>query len=282
MIRRGDFAPKHISELAGALATMELGSGKKRSARKFFSTALEEPTENTLAQAEWTRSELPELDVEIFSRVSDRSYEARARVSLGRGEWSTIIESAKLWRLDEPFATRAACFGSFAALTVVEDVPQALEFANSGLSTKPRDLALLNNKVVALALVDRATEATEILARIEALESAENLARTVHLATTGLVQFRLGRPVTGRQFYERAIEVARRSRNLLEETLALLFQAREEARFDLQKGQKLLAAAEVVIPRLNRRDESIAQRMLTIVSHAHQKVEPVSGAVSYP
>ena len=273
MIRHGDFAPKHISELAGAFATMELKSGKRRSARKFFSTALEVPTENTLAQAEWACRELPELDAEIVSRVSDRSYEARARVSLGRGEWSTIVNSAKLWRLDEPFATRAAHFGSFAALTVVEDIPQALEFANFGLSTKPRDLLLLNNKAVALALVGRATEAAQTLGRIETLQSADDVPRAVHLATTGLVQFRLGHPDTGRQLYQRAVEIAKRSRNLLEETLALLFQAREEARWDLQKAQKLLAAAEAAIPGLNRRDEIITQRMLTIVSRAHSEGE---------
>ena len=185
MIHRGNFAPKHISELAGALATMELESGKRRSARKFFSTALEAPTENTLAQAQWVCSELRELDLEIGSRVSERSYEARARVSLDQGEWSAIVGSAKLWRLDEPFATRSANFGSFVALTVVEDFPQALEFANFGLLTKPRDLLLLNNKAVALALMDRATEAAETRARIEALESADAAPRAVHLATTG-------------------------------------------------------------------------------------------------
>ena len=146
MIHRGDFAPKHISELASALATMELESGKRRSARKFFSTALEAPTENTLAQAEWVCSELRELDLEISSRVFDRSYEARARVSLGQGEWSAIVGSAKLWRLDEPFATRSAHFGSSAALTVVEDFEEALEFARFGLLTKPRDLLLLNKQ----------------------------------------------------------------------------------------------------------------------------------------
>ena len=84
----------------------------------------------------------------------------------------------------------------------------------------------------------------------------------------GSCQFRLRRPEMGRQFYQRATELAKRSRNRREETWALLFQAREEARFDHQRAQKLLAAAEAAIQGLNRRDEIVAQRMLTIVSHA--------------
>ena len=273
MIVREDFAPKHISELAGALGTMELNSGNRHHARRLFRAALEAPTENTLAQAEWVCSELPELEPEIASRASERSYEAMARVSLRQARWSAVVENAKLWRLDEPFATRSARFGSYAALVVVEDFQGALEFADFGLATKPRDSLLLNNKAVALALMDRPSDAAKLLAQIETIGSRDSRQTPVHLATTGLVQFRLGEPESGRKWYERAREETRRSKNLREEVWALLFQAREETRFDMQRAHDLLSTAVAVIQRLSHRDAHVARRLLTLVSPTSETVK---------
>ena len=268
MIQGGNFAPKHISELAGALATMELKCGNRRFARRLFRIALQSPTENALAQAEWACKELRELEVEVASRASARSYEATTQINLGQQKWTSVIDNAKCWRLDEPFATRSAHVGSCAAMVVVEDFPMALEFADFGLATKPQDLLLLNNKAVALALMDRPMDAVDVLKKVEIAGKQDDDYAAVHLATSGLVQFRLGDAESGRRLYERARDIAKRRRNLQEETWALLFQAREEARFNLQQALGLLAAAETSIQRLGRRQASVARRLLSLVSRA--------------
>ena len=278
MILSGKFAPKHTSELAGALGTMELKSGNRRGARRLFRAALEAPTENTLAQAEWVCSELPELELEVASRASERSYEAMARVSLGQERWRAVVENAKLWRLDEPFATRSAHFGSCAALVVVEDFQGALEFADFGLATKPRDSLLLNNKAVALALMDRPSDAAKLLTQIEAIGNSDSQWTPVHLATTGLVQFRLGEPESGRKWYERAREETGRSKKLREEAWTLLFQAREEARIDMQRAQDLISTAQAVIQRLSHKDAHVAQRLLTLVTPTSDTVKKLSAS----
>jgi len=265
MINRGHFAPRHLSELASALATVELESGNRRGARKLFAAALQHPTENAVAQAEWVSSEIVELDLRISEHAPERSYEARALSSLGEGEWDAAVESAKLWRLDEPFAARSAYFGSWTAVVVSKDFSTALQFAEFGLSTKPEDLLLLNNKVVALALLDRPNEAARTLGKIDAVRAAEKSEAT-YLATWGLVEYRSGRPETGRVFYQRARDAAKKSRNAREEAWTMLFQAREEQRFDRQRAHGLLVEARATIHRLRRREALVAERLLEIVA----------------
>lgn len=265
MLDRSGLLPKEISELAGALGTLETEAGNRRWARRLFTTALEDPTENALAQAEWVSTEIQDLGLGIHEKAIDRSYEASALISLGEGRWEAALQNARLWRLDEPFAARSAYFGSWTASVVAEDFPSALQFADFGLATKPDDLLLLNNKAVALALLNRAAEAVKCLDKIDASKAAERLEAT-YLATRGLVNFRLGQPESGRALYEEARETAQRGKNVREEIWTLLFQAREEKRFDRAASQQLLRSAAKEIPRLSARERLVAERLLEIVA----------------
>ena len=47
------FRPFHTAEMASALATMELVEGSAKRARKLFDASLRDPTENSVAQAQW-------------------------------------------------------------------------------------------------------------------------------------------------------------------------------------------------------------------------------------
>ena len=265
MVDRRGLAPKEISELAGALGTLETEAGNRRWARRLFTTALEDPTENTLAQAEWVSTEIQDLGLGIHEKAIDRSYEASALISLGEGQWETALQHARLWHLDEPFAARSAYFGSWTASVVAEDFSSALQFADFGLATKPDDLLLLNNKAVALALLNRAAEAVKYLDKIDASKAAERSEAT-YLATRGLVDFRLGQPESGRALYKEARETAKRGKNAREEVWTLLFQAREEKRFDGATSQRLLTSAAREIPRLRARERLVAERLLEIVA----------------
>ena len=267
IITRGLFAPRHVSELASALATIELESGNRRGARKLFAVALQNPTENAVAQAQWASSTSQDLNLEIGECMLDRSYEAVALINFGKGAWAAAVESAKLWLMDEPFATSSAYFGSWTASVVSTDFSAALQFAEFGLSTKPNDSLLLNNKTVALALLDRHEEAAITLRKIDPVGAAEKSEAT-YWATCGLVSYRLGCPEKGRAFYQRARAVARKSGNAREEAWAILFEAREERRFDRERALKLLTEAPVVIRRMWHRDVPVADRLLEVVSQS--------------
>ena len=76
IINSGLFAPRHVSELASALATVDLESGNRRSARKLFAVALQNPTENSVAQAQWASSTSQDLDLRdrrIYAKPELRS-----------------------------------------------------------------------------------------------------------------------------------------------------------------------------------------------------------------
>lgn len=263
LLGQGSFSPKHLSELACALGTIELESGNRRLARKLFVAGLESPTENAAAQAEWAFSEIDNLYV-ATKVAPERSYEAEAMSHLGHGEWDLAIENARLWRLDEPFSARAAYFGSWTASVVMDDPELALQFADFGLATKPKDKLLLNNKAVALARLGRPEEARDALQLISVTEL--NGMEATYIATQGMVEYRLGRPEMGRVLYERAREVTRRQKNTREEAWSMLFQAREERRFDPVAADSLLTEATARIKGLRPREAAVAGRLLKIVS----------------
>jgi Flp pilus assembly protein TadD len=264
LLSRGAFSAKHISELACALATVELESGNRRMARRLFVAGLKNPTENAAAQAEWAFSEIDNLDV-ITQVAPERSYEAEALSDLGRGQWDLAIENARLWRLDEPFSARAAYFGSWTASVVGDDPELALQFANLGLSTKPKDKLLLNNKAVALALLGRPEEARRAIQLIQFAELKDGMEAT-YIATQGMIEYRFGNPEIGRVLYEKAREVTRKQKNIREEAWSMLFQAREERRFDANAADNLLSEAGKKIKLLRSREAAVAARLREIVS----------------
>lgn len=264
LLGRGVFSPRHLSELACALGTIELEAGNRRMARKLFVAGLESPTENAAAQAEWAFSEIDNLDL-AAQEPPERSYEAEAMSHLGQGEWTLAIENARLWRLDEPFSARAAYFGSWTASVVADDARLALQFADLGLSTKPKDRLLLNNKAVALALLDKPDEALKTVQLISITDLKDGMEAT-YLATKGMIEYRFGRAVTGRALYEKAREFARKHKNSREEAWSMLFQAREERRFDPIAADRLLNEAHETVKDLRPREAAVAARLLEIVS----------------
>jgi hypothetical protein len=233
-------------------------------ARKLFVAGLESPTENAAAQAEWAFSEIDNLYL-AAQEPPERSYEAEAMSHLGHCEWSLAIENARLWRLDEPFSARAAYFGSWTASVVGNDAGLALQFADLGLSTKPKDRLLLNNKAVALALLGRPEDALKAVQQIPVSDLKGGMQAT-YLATQGMIEYRFGRAATGRALYEKSREFARKQKNSREEAWSMLFQAREERRFDPNAADRLLNEAQATIKGLRSREAAVAARLLEIVS----------------
>jgi Flp pilus assembly protein TadD len=148
----------------------------------------------------------------------------------------------------------------------VRDDPElALQFAELGLSTKPNDKLLLNNKAVALALLGRPEEARKTIQLIQLADLKDDIEAT-YIATLGMIEYRFGNREIGRIFYEKAREVTRRQKNIREETWSMLFQAREERRFDPQAADNLLGEARKKIHQLRPREAAVAARLLEVVS----------------
>ncbi|KAA9105517.1 hypothetical protein [Microbacterium rhizomatis] len=196
----GDFAESHVTELASELATLEFAAGRDRNARDLFRRSLIDPTENTVAQAEWADSRGLRLDTPSFD--VEAANEARFRAHVRASKWQEASMEAATWQADQPFSLQAALFTSFAA-SIAEDWRTALHGAQVGLVAHPHDPLLLNNAAFA------ATHSGDIalaLHYVSAARASTNAhAKLVLAATGGLIAFRTGDAVLGRHLYESAV-----------------------------------------------------------------------------
>lgn len=206
LLTSADLPPSHLSELAGALGTIELLEGDGRAARKYFRQALVSPTENSVAQAEWANKSLGNIGVEPRHLHLPRSYEARAFRHYHDGNWEATLAEVRPWLDDEPFSSGPAIFGSFVATSLVNDPKAGEEIALKGLTANPTNGTLLNNLTVALAFQDKVDEARAVFARIAKREEAGVEDVGVWQATGGLLEFRGGHPEAGRQLYLQSLE----------------------------------------------------------------------------
>jgi tetratricopeptide (TPR) repeat protein len=253
MLKGESFAAFHTAELAGALASLEFGAGANKAARRLFELSLRDPTENTVAQAEWASRRGHISILEQRHLELPLTYEARAWEHFREENWSSAIREAHRWLADEPFSTRSAIFGSFLAGVISDDHQMAESFAATGLLANPHEKTLLNNYAYSLALTGRIAEAEVVYARLTDAGPDANV-RAAWLATGGLIQYRKGNIEGGRNLYAQALAYALEQKEPLQQAMAILNCVREEARigspdapFVFEHARTLLDAPEVKV-----------------------------------
>ncbi|UVT14971.1 MAG: hypothetical protein H8K04_14185 [Nitrospira sp.] len=274
LIESKKFHPAHIAELASALGTLELESGKVRLMKQLFRKALESPTENSVAQAAWISRRIGNWGFETKLLEAPRSYEACAWTSIMQQGWQDSLSAAEFWLSDEPFAKRPTVFGSWVALTMAPDFAKAERIAQHGLNRHKDDFLLLNNVVVALTYQGRYDDAMTYFERISVSES-EGPHRATYLATNGLLTFRLGVPDEGRRLYRMAVNEAKKKSQTLLAVWALLHLAKEEYRIAPIKGDEVLKEARAEFPKLLDAEQAMASRLIQTIE-AERSVSSLS------
>lgn len=202
-----NFADSDTTELASALATEELVTGQTKQARRLFDQALEDPTENSVAQVEWASRHGGMIVLTPEHLETPDSYEARAWQHAEHGEWHQVVDNSWLWLAALPFAAAPGVFGSYHA-SIGRDFEQGAALARAALLANPYEFLLHNNLAFCLLQLDRVEEAQPHLdAMLQLKKDADEEATT--RATLGLAAFRRGDPETGRALYEEAIRSAR-------------------------------------------------------------------------
>ena len=206
------FDAKHLSELASAMATLELESGNIRRARKYFAQSLEQPTENSIAQAVWTSQEKIAIQFETESLNNSKSFEASYRYFMTHGDWKNAINQCLNWQFDQPFSSIPGIQGSYLAAVVLEDYSTCEKFAEFSLRANPGNSTLLNNLACAQINLGELKKAENTLSKINILQDSSET-RIVVKVTRGLLSTRKGNINQGRKLYEEAIEDAQKIRN---------------------------------------------------------------------
>lgn len=201
------FGPFQITELASAVATVEIGSGNIKQAKRHLREALVDPNSNSVGQVRWAQT-IVGLDIDESILGVERAYEARAWHNYYAANWQRALSESQEWQKDEPYSSRPPILGSYIAASLLQDYPRAIDIARRGLSANASNSMLLNNLIYSLICEGQVLEAKEHFARLNAMEAIpiEAITRT---ATRGLLDFRLGLPESGRRYYQEAMEAAR-------------------------------------------------------------------------
>jgi Flp pilus assembly protein TadD len=254
----GDFAPRHVSELASALATVELRAGRVKRARRLFEKALEDPTENSLAQVEWS----VERGVNVQPRSQSQppgNFEAEARHAVREGEFLDATTQSRLWQEDQPFALDPALHTSYVASTLAENYEVAITACRKGLIANPGDSVLLNNLAFSQANAGLVDDASKTVEQLTGTDDERKL--LIWTATRGLVAFRQGNISRGRDLYRRSIVGWQKQENgQANAARAAIFWAREELRAKTDHGGLALQVADMLCTRTAGNDEVLVLR----------------------
>lgn len=236
------FSAFERSELFAALATLELSAGNDKRSKKLFGHSLEDPHENSLAQAEWASGRTTLQVPQVLLETPD-SYEARARDAEARGAWRDAYRQTTYWLHAEPFSAAPAVHGSYVASIGMRDYGAAIDIARAGIMANPHDVTLRNNLAFSLAA------SGDVDAAAAELDAVRHLVRdprdrVLLAATGGMVAYRSGDVASGRTLYRKALDMARATRETARLVpLAAIHFATEEVRAGGTESETLLAEA---------------------------------------
>jgi tetratricopeptide (TPR) repeat protein len=243
MVLGKSLSPFHVSELAGAMATLEASSGQTKNARRLCQLSLVDPAENAVAQIAWLGRNVKSLGSNLDPKATALSNEARTWASIGGGDWTNAFKYAKRWQMEQPFSSRPAMCASYVASTGLEDFEEAAKILRQSLVSNPDDPVLHNNLAFSLAKQGEIAAAMEVLQKTEqlVLNPRDEICLT---ATRGLVAFRMGNELVGRSFYKKAIDRAKSASLPQLAWIAQIYLAIEETRMGSIGAELQLKAAD--------------------------------------
>ncbi|MDD5680273.1 MAG: hypothetical protein PHI59_03420 [Candidatus Omnitrophica bacterium] len=223
-----DASPKDLAELYGTIGTLEMTHGANKKGKKLFKSALIDPNENTLAQAEWASQNIG-LTIKLPSNVK-AAFEADSRRFFYDEKYKESLEAALNWLKFQPFCSHPVEQATYIAGTCLNDfreVVRIVEKENRCLLDK--NFLIKNNYIFSLASLDKIQEAEQQLSSIN-FGSLSEREQGIYQATKGLVEFRKGNVETGGLLYENAIKRFQKLKDERCVALATFYLAREKQR----------------------------------------------------
>lgn len=266
LIDASSFFPFDTSELASALGTLELEAGKVKQGRKLFLLSLQDPTQNSVAQAIWAAPKFSHSEMQ-FPEENDwpDSGEAFAMGYRRVGKWGEAIEATKRWQQEQPFSSRPAELGSYLAGLVAGSMEDAVAFAQTGLLANPDNFTIRNNLAFSLAKLDRNEEARKALAPLKKSELTVSEV-PVWYATRGLIAFRAGDTPEGQRLYQEAIQLMKD--DPARQAFARMYWALEEIRAGTDSAHVL--ASEALAEARRQKDKE----MIFLVKRLERDLNP--------
>lgn len=235
ILKRDSVAPVHFSELATAVAMMDLEAGEMKKARKCVNKGLVSPTENTLAQVFWAKENRHLNDgfkLDELVRSAKDAYEADYQLNLANGELLKALASAETWADDEPFAARPKSEIAYIA-SLLDNYDLVIKMASDvERLDSHKDPTLMMNSIFATlssgkySLESHGVSLERLCSKLTSVAN-ENKDSYHALANLGLWHYRYGDKAKGKDFYQKAILITQKLHLTEAAALAATFLARE-------------------------------------------------------
>lgn len=233
------------SELASAVATVEMMSGANKKAKELFKQALLHPNDNSLAQAEWAATKLKLVVDERVLNIP-MSFEANSHNAYRHQQMGDAIRHAMDWELDEPFSSRPLDAQAY-LFNLEGKYADALAAATKACGLDGDNFALALNRLFSQIQMGDLVGAAEELARLGRRADVKSHA-THFLANVGALAYAAEDYDLARKMYQRAIRSARLRSEPRSEALARAFFARMATESgDPQSERIVKEQAEIVI-----------------------------------
>lgn len=228
------FHPRHTSELASSLGTLEIESGAIKKAKTYIRASLLDPNRNSLAQAVWAE-QAHDINFASHSAVQglDIAYEAKAWENYIRGEIQPAIENCKAWYDSEPYSSQPPILAGY--LAALDDrYDEIIATATRGLVTSPGNPTLKLNKAYGeMAKIDpinpAESDTRKVAGWVTLFQEHMKIDRyhAAHaLANMGMLCYRLGVLDKGREYYEKAEKICAAER-FNTQLMCVIYHARE-------------------------------------------------------
>lgn len=210
-IKNNELSPFELTELASAVATLEMTNGKRREARKLFKNSLVKPNDNSLAQIEWAiRYDLGEDLLEnINFDDTPLTFEVEMWQNYENCNWQQAFENAKKWFYDQPFSSYSVISCGYIIGSILGEYQEALKYLEFGKKINPRNTLILNNLAFIHATLGNIKEAQNNLQAIRQ-DEIQDINKVTVTATQGLVAFRSGNINEGHKKYQEAILLSKK------------------------------------------------------------------------
>ena len=182
LIKEAQAQPRHLAEVAGALANSEMMAGRFKEARQLLRKALLHPTDNIIAQAVMDGARMGfELDEPTVTKAVKRSSEAQLLQAWQNRDEAGAERHALQWHAEEPFSSRPIQFLT-TLYSLQSKYEKSLGWVRRGLIADPSDEGLIANLAFAKAAVGDIQRAEVAINRIKDANLAPYLK-----ATEGLI-----------------------------------------------------------------------------------------------
>lgn len=196
---------RQLAELAGAVANREILDGSFKEARSLLRLALEQPTDNVVAQAMIDGRLIGlKMDEPAILLAVAQSSEAQLLQSWMTGDEAASESHALRWHQEEPFSSRPLQFLT-TLYSLQGDYTRALEWVERGLIADPLDPGLVSNLSFTQAAVGKELAAEATMKRARSLGNLE--LEPFFKATEGLIALRRGQFDVARTLYREAEDI---------------------------------------------------------------------------